>query len=70
MILVRFFHRDGEIFSIVYYNSSMMSLNVTCLVQPCRADKSVMASSGFQADVKALQKLLAARHSVRVEKLN
>lgn len=29
-----------------------------------RADKSVMASSGFQADVKALQKNLAARHLV------
>ncbi|KAK1376312.1 Proteasome subunit beta [Heracleum sosnowskyi] len=26
------------------------------------ADKSVMASSGFQADVRALQKVLAARH--------
>ncbi|KAK2642880.1 hypothetical protein Ddye_024643 [Dipteronia dyeriana] len=26
------------------------------------ADKSLMASSGFQADVKALQKFLAARH--------
>lgn len=30
-----------------------------------RADKAVMASSGFQADVKALQKVLAARHLVR-----
>ncbi|GAY41998.1 hypothetical protein CUMW_063570 [Citrus unshiu] len=29
-----------------------------------RADKCVMASSGFQADVKALQKLLAARHLI------
>lgn len=29
------------------------------------AEKSVMASSGFQADVKALQKHLAARHLVR-----
>lgn len=29
-----------------------------------RADKSVMASSGFQADVKALQKHLAAKHLV------
>ncbi|KAH9705436.1 proteasome subunit beta type-1 [Citrus sinensis] len=28
------------------------------------ADKCVMASSGFQADVKALQKLLAARHLI------
>ncbi|GMN43069.1 hypothetical protein TIFTF001_012270 [Ficus carica] len=28
------------------------------------ADKSVMASSGFQADVRALQKQLAARHSI------
>ncbi|RWR86655.1 proteasome subunit beta type-1 [Cinnamomum micranthum f. kanehirae] len=28
------------------------------------ADKSVMASSGFQADVKALQKNLAARHLI------
>ncbi|TXG62703.1 hypothetical protein EZV62_009697 [Acer yangbiense] len=28
------------------------------------ADKSLMASSGFQADVKALQKFLAARHLV------
>ena len=27
-----------------------------------------MASSGFQADVKALQKLLAARHLVRFQK--
>ncbi|KAI3498948.1 hypothetical protein L1887_34737 [Cichorium endivia] len=29
-----------------------------------RADKSIMASSGFQADVKALQKVLASRHSI------
>ncbi|KAA8515941.1 hypothetical protein F0562_019120 [Nyssa sinensis] len=29
------------------------------------ADKCVMASSGFQADVRALQKVLAARHLVR-----
>ncbi|KAL0397781.1 UNVERIFIED_CONTAM: Proteasome subunit beta type-1 [Sesamum calycinum] len=28
------------------------------------ADKSVMASSGFQADVRALQKVLAARHLI------
>ncbi|TXG47951.1 hypothetical protein EZV62_027245 [Acer yangbiense] len=28
------------------------------------ADKSLMASSGFQADVKALQKFLAARHLI------
>ncbi|KAK3007512.1 hypothetical protein RJ639_014499 [Escallonia herrerae] len=29
-----------------------------------RADKSLMASSGFQADVRALQKVLAARHLI------
>ncbi|KAL6498783.1 Proteasome subunit beta type-1 [Orobanche gracilis] len=29
------------------------------------ADKSVMASSGFQADVRALQKVLTAKHLVR-----
>lgn len=29
-----------------------------------------MASSGFQADVRALQKLLAARHSVSLRKSN
>uniref|UniRef100_A0A3Q7FIL8 Proteasome subunit beta n=1 Tax=Solanum lycopersicum TaxID=4081 RepID=A0A3Q7FIL8_SOLLC len=29
------------------------------------ADKCVLASSGFQADVRALQKVLAARHLVR-----
>ncbi|KAL6981811.1 Proteasome subunit beta type-1, partial [Sarracenia purpurea var. burkii] len=28
------------------------------------AEKCVMASSGFQADVRALQKVLAARHSI------
>ena len=36
--------------------------------QPCRAGKCVMASSGFQADVRALQKHLAARHLVRFHK--
>ncbi len=30
----------------------------------CRTDKSVLASSGFQADVRALQKNLDARHQV------
>lgn len=33
----------------------------------CRADKCVMASSGFQGDLKALQKNLAARHLVSDE---
>jgi 20S proteasome subunit beta 6 len=30
-----------------------------------RADKCLMASSGFQADVRALQKVLGAKHLVR-----
>ena len=30
-----------------------------------RADKAVLSSSGFQADVKALQKVLTSRHLVR-----
>ncbi len=30
----------------------------------CRTDKSVLASSGFQADIRALQKNLDARHQV------
>ena len=30
----------------------------------CRADKSVLASSGFQGDIKALQKNLSAKHLV------
>ncbi|KAK4858435.1 hypothetical protein QYF36_016386 [Acer negundo] len=34
------------------------------------ADKSLMASSGFQADVKALQKFLAARHLVSFQNSN
>lgn len=34
------------------------------IVSPDRAEKCVMASSGFQADVKALQKVLSARHLV------
>jgi len=34
------------------------------IVWPDRAEKCVMASSGFQADVKALQKVLSARHLV------
>lgn len=32
-----------------------------------RAEKCVMASSGFQADVKALQKVLSARHLVSLK---
>ncbi|KAJ8558341.1 hypothetical protein K7X08_005107 [Anisodus acutangulus] len=31
------------------------------------ADKCVLASSGFQADVRALQKVLAARHLVKCQ---
>lgn len=42
---------------------------ILCLYRLCRAEKSVMASSGFQADVKALQKHLAARHLVRFSKI-
>lgn len=30
----------------------------------CRTEKSVLASSGFQADIRALQKNLDARHQV------
>ncbi|KAK3025018.1 hypothetical protein RJ639_044627 [Escallonia herrerae] len=33
-------------------------------VDRLQADKSLMASSGFQADVRALQKVLAARHLI------
>lgn len=31
----------------------------------CRADKCVLASSGFQGDIKALHKNLAARELVK-----
>ena len=50
------------------YLSKKKVFNITFFSQPCRADKCVMASSGFQADVRALQKLLAARHLVRLQK--
>ena len=33
-----------------------------CLFNVSRADKAVLSSSGFQADVKALQKVLKSRH--------
>jgi 20S proteasome subunit beta 6 len=32
----------------------------------CRADKCVLASSGFQGDIKALHKNLAARELVKI----
>ncbi|KAH1072925.1 hypothetical protein J1N35_025253 [Gossypium stocksii] len=40
--------------------------NECLLLLDCRVDKCVMASSGFQADVKALQKHLAARQFVKL----
>ncbi|KAH0854278.1 hypothetical protein HID58_083955 [Brassica napus] len=33
-------------------------------IHNCKADKAVLSSSGFQADVKALQKVLKSRHLV------
>ena len=40
----------------------------SCFHWPCSADKSLLASSGFQADVRALQKHLEARHLVNFSK--
>ena len=39
-------------------------LNLKCWI--CRSDKCILASSGFQADIRALQKNLDAKHQVYV----
>lgn len=62
MIIIYFTHLKAHSSTHVLHFTDVLIYDSWC----CRADKAVMASSGFQADVKALQKVLAARHLVRL----